>query len=131
MRTAARETVFKYLFSKLFNQDDKELFTVLCKNEKLSEEDYKFASALLSAVESSYDKYYSAMSELSLGFSASRIFNADKCAIIIGMAELDNFDTPFIVAIDEAVSLSSKYSTKKSADFVNGILASFYRQIKE
>ena len=79
----------------------------------------------------SYDKYFTAMSELSVGFSASRIFNADKCAIIIGMAELDKFDTPFIVAIDEAVGLSSKYSTEKSANFVNGILANYYKSIKE
>ena len=130
MRTAARETVFKYLFSKLFNQDDKELFVVLCKNEMLKEEDFKFASALLNAVESSYDRYYDIMSELSVGFKAERIFNADKCAIIIGMAELENFDTPYIVAIDQAVGLSSKYSTEKSANFVNGILASYYNRIK-
>ena len=61
---------------------------------------------------------------------AERIFNADKCAIIIGMAELENFDTPYIVAIDQAVGLSNKYSTEKSANFVNGILASYYNRIK-
>lgn len=131
MRTAARETVFKYLFSKLFNLGDEELFMVLCKNEKLTEEDYKFATSLLKSVEDFYDEYNSALENLSERFNLSRIFNADKCAIFIGMAELKNFDTPFKVAINEAVGLASKYSTEKSADFVNGILASYSKSIKE
>ena len=46
------------------------------------------------------------------------------------MAELKNYpdtDTPII--IDEAVKLSSKYSTEKSTDFVNGILARYAKEI--
>ena len=56
------------------------------------------------------------------------VFNTDKCAILIGMAELDNFpETPIPVVIDEAVKLSALYSTEKGTDFVNGILAEYVR----
>ena len=47
------------------------------------------------------------------------------------MAELENFtETPVAVAIDEAVKLSVKYSTEKSPDFVNGVLAAFAKELK-
>jgi hypothetical protein len=51
MRSLARESVFKYLFSQLFNPNDEGLFTVLCK--ELNEDDKAFAKNLLVATEKS------------------------------------------------------------------------------
>ncbi len=126
MRSLAREVVFKFIFSRLFNPEDEGLFDVLCKNEKLSVEDSKFARDLLSFCNENYDFYLEKISNLSKSFKINRIFSADKCAIILGMAELDNFpDTPKPVVVNEAVNLASKYSTEKSTNFVNGILAGY------
>ena len=128
MRSLAREVVFKYLFSRLFNQNDEGLFDVLIVSEGLKKEDAAFADALLKAVDLKYDFYLTEIERLSVGFKLSRVFNADKCAILIGMAELDAFnETPVPVAINEAVNLAAKYSTEKSADFVNGLLAAYSR----
>ena len=124
MRSLARETVFQYLFSRLFNQSDEGLFDVLAKN--LNGDDKKFAEGLLNSVENNREKYENALDNLSKNFRLDRIFAADKCAVFIGMAELDVFpDTPKAVVIDEAVKLSAKFSTEKSVDFVNGILAEY------
>lgn len=126
MRSLAREVVFKFIFSRLFNPEDEGLFDVLCKNEKLSVEDSMFARDLLSFCNENYDFYLETISNLSKSFKINRIFSADKCAIILGMAELDNFpDTPKPVVVNEAVNLASKYSTEKSTNFVNGILAGY------
>ena len=124
MRSLARETVFQYLFSRLFNQSDEGLFDVLAKN--LNGDDKKFAEDLLNAVENNRERYENTLDDLSKNFRIDRIFAADKCAVFIGMAELDAFnDTPKAVVIDEAVKLSAKFSTEKSTDFVNGILAEY------
>ena len=48
MRSLARECVFKYLFSKLFNPCDEGLFDVLIK--ELKEDDKIFATDLLNAI---------------------------------------------------------------------------------
>ena len=126
MRRQAREAVFKFIFSKLFNSNDEGLFNVVIKD--LSDDDKKFATTLLSAVEKDMEKNLSAISDLAIGYKLDRLFNADKCALLIGIAELDNFkETPIPVVIDEAVSLSAKYSTEKSTDFVNGILSNYVR----
>ena len=128
MRSLARETVFKYLFSRLFNPSDEGLFTVLCK--ELSKEDKDFASELLCAVDNSANKYDNLIEELAIGYKLNRIYNADRCAMILGMAELDNFkDTPIPVVIDETVKLVAKYSTENSTDFVNGIMAEYARRL--
>ena len=124
MRSLARETVFQYFFSRLFNQQDEGLFDVLVKN--LGNDDRIFAEKLKNAVENNSEKYETTLEHLVENYKVSRIISADKCAIFIGMAELDNImDTPKIVAIDEAVKLAAKFSTENSTDFVNGVLAEY------
>ena len=124
MRTLAREAVFKYIYSRLFNPDDEGLFDVLIKN--FSEDDKAFANKLKKCVIDNKQRYFEIISKLSIGYKLDRIYNADKCALLIGMAEFDNFkETPKIVIIDETVKLSAKYSTDNSPDFVNGIMARF------
>ncbi len=126
MRSQARDAVFKYLFSTLFNQDDEGLFAVLIAD--LKKDDKIFAQQLLNAVLTKKDKYCETIEKLSENFSFNRIFNTDKIAILIGMAEFDEFsETPVAVIIDEAVKLASIYSAEKGTDFVNGILASYVR----
>ncbi len=128
MRSVAREVVFKFIFSKLFNSETEGLFNALLKNSELTESDKDFAYDLLDFIEKDYSKYEEIFNDLTLKFHSSRIFPADKCACILGMAEFDNYsETPKPVIINEAVNLAGKYSTEKSTDFVNGILAEYTR----
>ncbi len=126
MRRQAREAVFKYIYSRLFNSNDEGLFDVLIK--ELNDDDKDFAKKLLSATEKDEEKNLEVISNLAIGYKLSRIINVDKCALLIGLAELDNFpetDTPVI--IDEAVGISARFSTERSTDFVNGILSEYAR----
>ncbi len=126
MRSLAREAVFKFLFSQLFNPDDEGLFTVLCKD--LENSDKEFANQLLVAVNNGKDKFLSKIEQLSIGYKLNRLYNVDKCALVLGMAELDNYpDTPIAVVINEIVNIVGKYSTENSTSFVNGILAEYSR----
>lgn len=128
MRSVAREVVFKFIFSKLFNSETEGLFNALLKNSEITESDKDFAYDLLDFIEKDYSKYEEIFNDLTLKFHSSRIFPADKCACILGMAEFDNYsETPKPVIINEAVNLAGKYSTEKSTDFVNGILAEYTR----
>lgn len=127
MRSLSREIVFKYIFSKLFNPNDEGLFDVLSKD--LNNEDKNFATKLLTAVESKEQEYLSSLERLSISYKLNRIHNADKCTILLGMAELDTFpETPIPVVVDEAVKIAAKYSTENSTDFVNGILAQYAKE---
>ena len=128
MRSQAREMLFQYLFSKLFNQGDEGLFDVLAKD--LSNDDKVFAKNLLNAVIDNETVFGNTLKKLSENFRFERIFAADRCAIYIGMAELSVLkDAPYAVAIDEAVKLAVKFSTEKSSDYVNGILAEYAKSL--
>ena len=127
MRSEVRESVFKYTFARLFNPSDEGLFAVLCKS--FNEDDQKFANELLSGIDNGQEKYLKIIEELSIGFKLERLYNADKCALIMGMAELENFkETPIPVVINETVNIVAKYSTESSTNFVNGILAEFVKE---
>ena len=124
MRTLAREIVFKYIYSRLFNPDDEGLFDVLAK--ELNEDDKKFALAIKNQIIENEQVYFDKISDLSIGFKLNRIYSADKCALLVGMAEFDLFkETPRIVIIDETVKIAAKFSTDNSPDFVNGIMATY------
>ena len=124
MRTLAREIVFKYVYSRLFNPDDEGLFDVLAK--ELNQEDKSFALAIKNQIIQNEQQYLDKISDLSIGFKLNRIYSADKCALLVGMAEFDLFkETPRIVIIDETVKIAAKFSTDNSPDFVNGIMATY------
>ena len=127
MRSLAREAVFKYIYSRLFNPSDEGLFDVLIKD--LDNSDKDFAKKLLGFIDENLEKYLELIENLATGYKLNRVYNVDKCALILGMAELDNFpetDTPVI--IDETVNLVAKYSAENSTDFVNGIIAEFAKE---
>ena len=127
MRSKAREAVFQYVFSRLFNQNDEGLFAVLTR--ALKPEDGEFAKKLSDLVIVGDERYDGEINVLSENFRPDRIFAADRCAIKIGMAELDAFtETDVPIIIDEAVKLAAKFSTENSPDFVNGILASYAKK---
>lgn len=127
MRSLAREVVFKCVFSQLFNRDDEGLFAVLAK--ELNNDDKLFAKQLFDSINTNFDQYTQIIDDYANGYNYKRIYNTDKCALLIGIAELNSFpETPIPVVIDEAVKLSSTYSTEKSTDFVNGILAKYVKE---
>lgn len=130
MRSLARESVFKYLFSKLFNQDDEGLFDVLIK--ELNHLDQEFARKLLSVSLENQDNHLNTIEKLSNGFKLERVFNTDKIILILAMSELDNFpETDTAIIVDEAVKIAAKYSTEKSTYFINGILAEYAKDRHE
>ena len=128
MRTQAREIVFKYIFSTLFVENDEELFAVLASD--LNENDKTFAKQLLSSIQNNKEELLNKIESFSIGYKLNRLFTADKCALMIGMTELELFpDTDLPIIIDEAVKLCAKFSTEKSPDFVNGILAKYSKTL--
>lgn len=130
MRKDAREAVLTLLYGDNFvgKRSDEELSSFFSER-KLTPADSEFASRLYRTVNENMEFLLGTIGDIAQGFKLNRIFPVDKCALLIGMCELTYFpDVPAIVAIDEAVNLSRKYSTEKSSDFVNGILAEYKRR---
>ncbi len=130
MRRDAREAVFVLLYRDLFTEEkDDDFKNKIYKEHKLNSQDAAFADELYLKVLQNRDHLLGLIEEMSVGFKLNRIFPTDKCALLIGLCEMNYFDDiPDIVSIDEAVSLSKKYSAEKSFNFVNGILAEYKKK---
>ena len=49
----------------------------------------------------------------------------EKNILRLGVFEITSFDTPQLVAVNEAIELAKTFSDEKSARFVNGVLSQF------
>ena len=132
MRRDAREAVFTLLYRDLYcNDEDLNFKNKIFKEHSLNQVDMEFANKLYSSIKEHESELLEKLANLSNGFLLNRIFNTDKCALLIGLCEMTYFeDVPKIVAIDEAVAISKKYSTEKSQQFVNGVLAEYKKQLE-
>ena len=133
MRKNARESVFKIMFSSIFNaESDKEFRAFIYDEDNLNEQDVSFAEKLYDAIINNEETINNDISEISKGYSFDRIYSTDKCALKIAICEMRYFDdVPNIVAINEAMELVRKYSTPESPNFVNGVLAEFKKRLEK
>ncbi len=126
MRNLAREVALNVIFAKQFNTDFVDALTKkTIKQFKLEkDEDIRFANDLINVVEKNYTELITRIEEACHHYRADRINPTDKSILLIAMAEILYFDEiPPIVSVSEATGLAKKYSTEKSADFVNGVLS--------
>ena len=126
MRNAAREAALNIIFAQQFNTDCLDnLKKKVFKQFKLEkEDDVRFATQLISVVENNRAELIAGIEEACHHYKENRINPTDKSILLIAMAEIKYFDDiPPIVSVSEATGLAKKYSTEKSADFVNGVLS--------
>ena len=124
MRSDAREAAFKIVFARLFTENAGKGFrTSLYKKAGLNEEETAFAEKLVSTVAEKEEELTALLNRRVTRFADYRIYRADKAILLIALAEILWFDDiPPVVSVSEATDLARKYSTEKSAAFVNGVL---------
>ncbi len=129
MRTLARETLFKYIFSTQFSGESEAFKSSLFKAEKLSDEDTDYCNRVLEAIEEHKDEILAIIDKCSSAFPHTNIFPADKAILYIAVAELKYMDDiPEKVSINEAANIASKYSSDRSASFVSGVLSGVVKE---
>ena len=126
MRTKARETLFKILFSSQFVKPvDRSFRLGMYKAGALNEDDVRYCDRLLKLIEEHYSEIASLIDSRSTAFPEDRLFPADRSVLFIAITEiLYCDDVPDKVAASEAANIASRYSSEKSASFISGILSS-------
>ncbi len=126
MRNDAREFALNVIFAQQFNTDCLEqLKKKLYKQFHLEkQDDIVFAENLVEKVNTHYEELITGIEDACHHYKENRINPTDKSILLIALAEIRYFDEiPPIVSVSEATGLAKKYSTEKSADFVNGVLS--------
>ena len=90
-----------------------------------------FTERLLAATEARVAEIDRLVADAAIGWELDRMPVVDRTVLRLATAELLDFpETPTAVILDEAVGLSSEYSTDASGRFVNGVLATIATKVR-
>lgn len=135
-RRNSRELVFKMLFpinfkiEKEYKVELEQEFESVFDNEVLSEEDKQYIMVKYNNILSHKEELFKIIEPKLNGFSIDKVYKPDLVALLIAVYEIKyEEDIPAKVSVNEALELCKKYSTDKSAGFVNGVLASILKEI--
>ena len=132
-RSEAREQAFILVFEKEFNSE----YTLgdiveAAKEAELFETD-DFAYQLSAKTLENVDMLDTKIADnLKGGWKISRISKVSLAILRLAVCEMLEFeDIPVSVSINEAVELSKKYASEEDVAFVNGLLSSVSKSLKD
>lgn len=124
-RREAREAALKSIYAVEVGQNTTQQTTKLIIKASLTDdtESIKFAEKLLLTTVNNAIDHDKLIDEHIKNWDVNRLAVIDKLILRMAISELLYFDdVPTKVTINEAIELAKEYSTRKSGNFVNGIL---------
>lgn len=125
-RIKQREQAFFLIFQSLFSDNiDDDGIALYSENVELVGD---YAKELYYGVTKNKDELDEIISSFSNGWKIARIPKVNISILRLAIYEMKHVESvPSSVAINEAVELAKKYSSKEDASFINGILGAYSR----
>jgi transcription antitermination protein NusB len=133
-RRAAREAALKSIYAVEIggNRTQDVTKNIIKFSLKDDTEAIRFAEKLLLVTVDSTAEYDGIIQQNINNWEVNRLAVIDKLILRMAITEFIEFDdVPTKVTINEAIELAKNYSTRKSGNFVNGILDAVLSQLKE
>ncbi|MCC5913361.1 MAG: transcription antitermination factor NusB [Balneolaceae bacterium] len=133
-RRAAREAALKSIYAvEVGNNSTQDATKNIIKESLIDDRDgIRFAEKLLLTTVDFSGEYDEIIQNHINNWEVSRLAVMDKLIIRMAMSELLHFEEiPTKVTINEAIELAKSYSTRKSGNFVNGILDAVLGQFQQ
>ena len=126
-RSELREIAMKVLYQIyiLKNTDNGEYDIDALIKEQIEVEN-EFVNTLIKGVIENQDKLIKLADKYLVDWKLERLSKVDKAITSIGIYELMYTDTPSVVAINEAIELSKRYSDEKVTSMLNAMLDKIY-----
>lgn len=130
-RSSKRELAFKLIYSlEIQKQYEQEIIQLFIENninidEKVSEYLKNMANGI---IENNKEIEEKISSNLKNDWNINRISKVELAILKVSIYEILYTETPFKVAINEAVELAKKYGEEKSSSFINGVLANIVKE---
>ena len=127
-RSKLRDVIVKSLY-QVYNYKDKNIDykveDVIKENFEYNDE---FVLKCINGVLDNQDEISTLANKYMKDWNIDRLSKVDKAILSLGIYELKYEDTPSIVAINEAVELSKKYSDLKVTKLINAVLDSIFKE---
>lgn len=133
-RRAAREAALKSLYAVEVGRNSPQDATkeIIKPSLKDDHDSFRFAEKLFLVTVDHAEEYDELIDDHINNWEVHRLAIIDKLILRMAISELLLFeDIPTKVSINEAIELAKRYSTRKSGNFVNGILDAALTHLKE
>jgi len=129
-RHYARVIALQSLYEADFRGSDNviQIFKRHLENIDESEENTDFAKELLEKVFNSEIDIDKTIEEIAPDWPIDQVAMIDRNILRLSICELENFDTPPKVVINEAIELAKTFGSDTSSKFINGVLGTVYRK---
>lgn len=123
-RSKLREIIIKILYQVYIYKEKKIDFNLKDLIKEQIETENEFAESSLKGVLEKQETINELANKYMKDWNIDRIGKVDKAILSLAIYELLYTDTPDVVAINEAIELSKKYSDEKVVKLINGTLDS-------
>ena len=130
-RTEAREKIMIILYQIDFYIKDNISFDVDSVIKENLEMDNKYVNDVVNGVLENLETIDNTISKYLGNWDLDRLGKTDKAILRLGTYEILYYDTPKVVAINEAIELSKKYSDDKIVKLINAVLDKIRDEIEE
>ena len=125
-RSELREIAMKVLYQVYIFQDSKTEYDVKELIKEQLEVDNDFVNELVFNIIDKQKEISKMANKYLVDWNINRLSKVDKAILSIGIYELLYTGTPSVVAINEAIELSKKYSDEKVTKMLNATLDKIY-----
>jgi N utilization substance protein B len=125
-RTEAREKIMIILYQIDFYIKENISFDVDSVIKENLEIDNKYVRDIVNGVLENIDTIDKTISKYLENWDLDRLGKTDRSILRLAAYEMMYYDTPSVVAINEAVELAKKYSDEKVVPMINAVLDSIY-----
>lgn len=125
-RSELRDIIVKVLYQIYLLDDGKIEYDVKNLIGDQCEIENDFVNTCVYGVIENKKEIFSLANKYLNGWTMNRLNRVDQAIISLGIYELKFFDTPSLVAINEAIELSKIYSDEAVTKMINGVLDKIY-----
>ena len=125
-RSELREISMKVLYQVYILENTEANYDVKDLIKEQLEVENDFVNELVNGVITNQEKISEMANKYLVDWNIDRLSKVDKAIISIGIYELIYTETPSVVAINEAIELSKKYSDEKVTKMMNAALDKIY-----
>jgi N utilization substance protein B len=130
-RTEAREKIMIILYQIDFYLKDNISFDVESVIHENLEMDNKYVNDIVNGVLEHLEEIDKTITKYLGKWDLDRLGKTDKAILRLATYEMLYYDTPKVVAINEAVELSKKYSDDKIVKLINAVLDKIRDEVEE
>ncbi len=125
-RSELREIAMKIIYQVYIYENSKTDYNVAELIKEQLEIENDFVNELVNNVISKQEEISKLANKYLVDWNIDRLSKVDKAILSIGIYELMYAETPSLVAINEAIELSKKYSDEKVTKMLNATLDKIY-----